>query len=184
MTLAAFRGECLLSFDIETSGPIPGKYSMVSIGACAVEDQSKSFYREVVPMTLQFVPEAMRIIGRDISYFQDSGKEPPDVMRELDEWVHSTSGFRIPIFVAFNAPFDWSFVNWYFHHFLGRNPLGISALDIKALYCGKFGTSWDETRSSEINQRLRRTEYHTHNALDDAKEQAQLLVSVLESNVP
>jgi len=183
VTLDAFQGECLLSFDVETSGPIPGKYSMVSIGACAVEDQNKSFYREVVPLTPEFVPEAMQTIGRNMRYFQDVGMEPADVMGELDRWVHSTSGSRRPVFVAFNAPFDWSFVNWYFYHFLGRNPLGISALDIKALYCGKFGTSWDETRSSKVHQRLHRSEHHTHNALDDAKEQAQLLVSILEADV-
>ena len=40
------------------------------------------------------------------------------------------------MFVGFNASFDWSFVNWYFHKFVGTNPFGVAALDIKAYYMG------------------------------------------------
>ena len=35
-----------ISFDVEASGLIPGKYSMLSIGACVVGDISKQFYKE------------------------------------------------------------------------------------------------------------------------------------------
>jgi hypothetical protein len=38
----------------------------------------------------------------------------------------------------FNAPFDWSFVNYYFHRFTGANPFGFTALDIKAVH-GRYG---------------------------------------------
>jgi ribonuclease T len=32
----AGKKECLISVDVETSGPIPGDYSMLSLGACVV----------------------------------------------------------------------------------------------------------------------------------------------------
>ena len=45
------------------------------------------------------------------------------------------------VFVGFNAPFDWSFVNYYFHRFLGHNPFGFTAVDIKAYYMGAADTT-------------------------------------------
>lgn len=45
-------------------------------------------------------------------------------------------------YVGFNASFDWSFVNYYFDLFLGENPFGIAALDIKSMYSGAADCSW------------------------------------------
>lgn len=52
-----------------------------------------------------------------------------------------------PVFVGFSAPFDWQFINWYFHVFLRRNPFGINAIDIKAYYMGFPGSTWVNTSS-------------------------------------
>jgi DNA polymerase III epsilon subunit-like protein len=77
--------------------------------------------------------------------------------------------------VGFNAPFDWSFVNYYFHRFAGKNPFGFTALDIKALYMGATGCSWRNTRSSIISEHLKPTLSGTHDALSDARYQAEIL---------
>ncbi|MEA8422134.1 hypothetical protein PZT50_22700 [Pseudomonas aeruginosa] len=52
-------------------------------------------------------------------------------MQRFKVWVEQVTpeGARA-VFVGFNASFDWSFVNHYFHYFLGENPFGIAALDI------------------------------------------------------
>src|SRR4030066_70658 len=63
--------------------------------------------------------------------------------------------------------FDWAFVNWYFHTYLGRNPFGIGPIDIKAYFMGLKGGSWEDTRSSRIPERFKGTAEQTHNALDD-----------------
>jgi len=83
--------------------------------------------------------------------------------------------------VGFNASFDWAFVNWYFHIFLGENPFGIGALDIKAYYMGFSGCSWRDTRSSQISPPFRSSRHQTHNALDDARAQAEVFEKLLRS---
>jgi hypothetical protein len=36
--------EAYVSVDVETAGPYPGQYSMLSIGACLVADRQRTFY--------------------------------------------------------------------------------------------------------------------------------------------
>jgi DNA polymerase III epsilon subunit-like protein len=85
------------------------------------------------------------------------------------------------VFVGFNAPFDWMFVADYFHRYLGGNPFGVSALDLKALYMGKFDVArWAETTKRAIAKRIVVEGAHTHQALDDAREQAELARRLLE----
>ena len=70
-------------------------------------------------------------------------------MAAFGAWATSLAGNdRTLVFVGFNAPFDRSFVNYYFHLFTGGNPFGFTALDIKALYMGVTGCSWADTRSA------------------------------------
>ena len=86
---------------------------------------------------------------------------------------------RQPIFVAFNAPFDWMFVNDYFHRFLGRNPFGFAALDLKAFYMGLTGVHWSETRMRYVAGRYLGNHPLTHHALCDAQDQAGLFRKML-----
>ncbi len=84
-----------------------------------------------------------------------SGLTAEAAMRKLEEWVKSVADeSSSPVMVGFNAPFDWSFINYYFHRFLGRNPFGFSAIDIKAYYMGVSGSSWHDTRSSVMRKTL------------------------------
>jgi DNA polymerase III epsilon subunit-like protein len=102
-----------------------------------------------------------------------NGKAPTQAMEDFAKWVARTTGDATPVFVGFNAPFDWSFINYYFHHFLGHNPFGFAALDIKSLYMGLTGCSWRDTRSSEVVKALQPQLHGNHNALDDALAQAE-----------
>jgi len=86
---------------------------------------------------------------------------------------------RRPIFVAFNAPFDWMFVNDYFHRFLGRNPFGHAALDLKAFYMGLAGVRWSETTMRSVAARYLGNRKLTHHALRDAQDQAELFQKML-----
>ncbi len=100
-------------------------------------------------------------------------------MRSFAEWIAEMSKKQVSVFVGFNAAFDWSFVSWYFHRYLGSNPFGIAGIDIKSYYMGKMGCSWDDTRSSTIKEQLQPLEYdQTHNALEDAIAQAKLFCKI------
>jgi DNA polymerase III epsilon subunit-like protein len=108
-------------------------------------------------------------------HLASDGLEPADAMGRLDVWVRDQAAGRWPVFVGFNAPFDWMFVADAFWRYLGRNPFGISALDLKSLYMGSHGVaSWEQTRKVDIERELGLRFEHTHNALQDARDQARL----------
>jgi ribonuclease T len=166
--------EVYISVDIESAGPIPGKYSMLALGACEVGQTGNQFYIEIRPINNLFVPEAMNVIGKPLSDFEKSGVAAADAMQKFLDWINRTSQKRIPVFVGFNGTFDWSFVNWYFHAYLKSNPFGFGGIDIKSYYMALRGCSWEDTRSSRIPAEFKGDSPHTHNALDDAIEQAQM----------
>jgi ribonuclease T len=166
--------EIYFSVDIEASGPIPGEYSMLSLGACLVDAVDHTFYAELRPISDRFVPAALEVTGFDLRELSTRGQQPITVMQNLLDWVAAESHGVSPVFVGFNAGFDWSFVNWYFHKFLGKNPFGVAPLDIKAYYMGLAGCSWEQTKSSKLPETLKpdRVERKPHNALSDAVYQA------------
>jgi DNA polymerase III epsilon subunit-like protein len=172
--------ETYISVDVETSGPIPGKYSMLSLGACVVSDAEKKFYMELKPTTGAFLPEALDVSGLSMGDLYKNGEDPKEGMVKFENWISEVSLGGRPVFVAFNATFDWSFVNYYFHQFIGRNPFGISGLDIKAYYMGKLGTSWSNTTKNRLEGEFLSDKPHTHNALDDAIEQADIFEKLLK----
>jgi hypothetical protein len=96
-------------------------------------------------------------------------------MQKFQAWAKGQVGENETlIFVGFNAPFDWSFINYYFHKYVGENPFGFAALDIKAYYMGATGCTWSETRSSRMSADLRPKRHGDHKALHDAQYQAEL----------
>ena len=170
-----------VSVDVEASGPNPSSYSLLSIGACMAFEPTKTFSVELQPVTDAFTPEALRVGGLDMERLRAEGLPPEQAMREFDDWIRqSTPGDQVPVFVGFNAPFDWMFVADYFHRFLGRNPFGHKALDIKALFMGTTGSRWAETSFESIAEHYGLEQRAlTHDALEDALVQAALLRRVL-----
>jgi DNA polymerase III epsilon subunit-like protein len=149
---------------------------MIAIGACLVTDPEVGFYREIRPLLgMPWDRATERIHRLTPAYLEEHGLEPPQAMLDLDGWLEASAPGRQPIFVGFNAAFDWMFVADYFHRFLGRNPFGISALDLKGLYMGRHALQrWDATRFSEVRRTYPTRRQLTHHALDDARAQAEL----------
>nr|ACP17985.1 putative exonuclease RNase T and DNA polymerase III [Pseudomonas nitroreducens] len=167
--------EIFVSVDIEASGPIPGKYSMLSIGACVTSDTAQRFTCYLKPISDEFVPAAMEVTGLSLNKLREEGLSPIKAMKQFKVWVDSLAGEGASvIFVGFNASFDWAFVNYYFHEFIGENPFGIAALDIKSMYFGVAGSTWKSTRSSDIDKVLNPSSKGDHDALHDAVYQAEL----------
>ena len=177
--------ETFVSVDVETSGPIPGEFSLLTIGACAVDTPERTFSCRLKPIGDRVDPEAMAVTGLSLDELRENGHEPAAAMAEFAAWLSRLAGAGDqPVFVGLNAPFDWSFVSYYFHRFVGANPFGFAALDIKAFYMGATGCRWDETKSSAMAARLRPAGRGTHDALDDAVYQAELFRLVRELALP
>lgn len=165
---------CFISVDVEASGPFPPAFSMLSIGACLVDDDSVTFRRLLRPISQLTDPKAMQVSRLSMEELSRTGLDPAGVMREFDQWVQAQAGSRTPVFVGLNAAFDWAFVNYYFLTYGSSNPFGFAPLDIKAYYAGATGVEWLEARSSRMAERLRATKRATHDALEDAIAQAEL----------
>jgi DNA polymerase III epsilon subunit-like protein len=168
--------EVYISVDVESSGPIPGEYSLLSIGACSIYMPEKMFQCELQPASAKHDPEALAVTGLSIAHLEKNGTPAVQAMQQFEGWLESclTSQEEKLVFVGFNASFDWSFINYYFHKYLGRNPFGFAALDIKALYMGATGAAWCETKSSKMDNVLKPQRKGTHDALADALYQAEL----------
>lgn len=176
--------EAFVSVDVEAAGPHPSGYALLSIGACLVADPRHGFYVELKPDSHHATEEALRVSQFSIEKLLETGVPAAEAMAQFEAWVavEVPSG-QEPIFVAFNAPFDWMFVNEYFHRHLGKNPFGHSALDIKAFYMGMTGVQWSQSTFHHIATRYMEGRSLTHNALQDARDQAFMFQAMLEDNL-
>ncbi len=156
--------------DVETDGPIPGDYSMISFGAVLVnEPLNQTFYGQLKPVSDKFIPEALAVSNHtreETMGFND----PARVMQEFKQWINSVSKDR-PIFISDNNGFDWMFICWYFHHFIGENPFGFSSQNLGSLYKGIMKDTF------QTFKQLRKTT-HTHHPVDDAKGNAEALLTM------
>ena len=170
-----------ISVDVETAGPNPGNYSLLSIGACLIVDSQREFYVELQPINDKLTPEAYAVHGLSLEVLAQHGLPPPEAMARFARWLKEVipAGEK-PIFVALNAPFDWMFINDYFHRYLGYNPFGYAALDIKAYFMGMSGVSWRQSTQKVIAARYQFDRRLTHHALRDAQDQAELFRLMLE----
>jgi DNA polymerase III epsilon subunit-like protein len=171
--------ETLISVDVETAGPHPTGYSMLSIGACPVADPAEGFYVELKPVNDAITTEALSIGGLTLEHLEATGVDPAAAMERFADWVAGVvPEGDVPVFVGFNAAFDWMFVCDYFERFLGRNPFGHSAIDIKSYYLGMAGGTWAETSMRFLSPRYLDGRPLSHNALGDAQDQAVLFAAI------
>ena len=156
---------------------------MLSIGACFVYNPHIEFAMMLQPISDKAIEEALKVSGITLEEAYKVGLPPKEAMSQFENWlIQNIPENATPVFVGLNAPFDWSFINYYFLKYLNRNPFGISAIDIKALFMGATKCSWHDTKSSSIDKYVHPTLQGDHNALHDAKYQAELFRLVYELN--
>jgi DNA polymerase III alpha subunit (gram-positive type) len=180
--------EVYVSTDVETDGPIPGPHSILSIGSAAyLPDKTLvstfSANLELLPgasgdpRTMEWwrtQPEAWEACRQD--------PRPPEVaMREYTAWLKGLPGK--PVFVAYPASFDFTFVYWYLIRFTCHSPFSHSALDIKTYARARRKTAYRESMKRNMPKRWFEKLPHTHRALDDAIEQGALFCNMLTENL-
>lgn len=171
--------ENYICVDVETAGPNPADYAMLSIGAVRVAEPERGFYIELLPDRDKQTDEAESVHGLSLERLAREGTPPAQAMTRFAEWLRQVGGAREPIFVAFNAPFDWMFVNDYFHRYLGSNPFGHRALDMKALFMGLHHTAWGDTSFHQVSSHYGLQTSLPHYALEDARRTAEVFAAMM-----
>jgi Exonuclease len=187
------RPDFYISADVETDGPMPGPFSLLSFGLAAIgrydgrrfarlPPQEHTFYRELRPISDEFEQDALNVNGLDRDRLLAEGADPAAAMSEAADWVRTISVGHRPVLVAYPVAFDWAFLYWYFERFAqGGSPFGHSScLDIRTQYQALAGTVFDRSGKAAMPGFLQPSSPHTHNALDDAIEQGELFANLLE----
>lgn len=161
--------------DVESDGPCPGLYNMISFGLVSVLNPEDSFLGEVAPIVPNpGIAAARQAVGVSFET-QKSFRPAEEVMKDAFGWLSELSGGQRVTIWSDNPAFDWQFWNWYCHKFIGENPAGFSARRIGDLDAGRRNaplnaTAWKKHRVTK----------HTHNPVDDARGNAEALRWILE----
>jgi hypothetical protein len=186
------RPDVYVSADVETDGPIPGLHSLLSFGLAVAgvfdgavftrrEPTADTFYRELRPTGRSFEPEALAASGLDRGELVRRGADPATAMAEAAAWVARVCADGRPVLVAYPAVFDFPWLYRYFVTFTGSCPFGFSGcLDMKTMYAVKAGVPVALAVKSRMPATVRPSRPHTHHALDDAIEQADLFANLME----
>ena len=179
------------SADVETDGPIPGPYSMLSFAlayAGAYDGQTfykppsyeDTFYVELKPISAQFEKQALDVNGLDRDRLIAQGEEPTAAMTRAAAWVRARAGIGSPVIVAYPLSFDWSWLYWYFVQYSKTgSPFGYSrGYDIKTAIAVKLQRMVSASGRSRIPEAVKSNFPHTHHALDDALEQAEIFANI------
>lgn len=168
----------MLSFGLT----VTGRYDGASL--VAANPDERTFYRELRPAFAEFERDALAVTGLDRSELLRCGADPAAAMCDAYAWVIKAAGADRPVMVAFPLAFDWLWLQWHFLHFCpDGSPFSFSScLDMKTLFWARQGAPTDHAGKSDLPPELRPTRRHTHNALDDAIEQAELFIRLWPFN--
>lgn len=187
------KTDIYFSADIETDGPIPGPFSILSIALvyAGAFDGIKfhrpkkydcTFYRELKPISQRFDPEALKVNGLNRDALIFSGEQPEQAMTEAARWVSRIASSGRPVLAAYPLSFDWAWLYWYFAQFsIEGSPFDHSrCYDMKTAYAVKACIPISQAGRSNLLPFLRPIKQHTHHALDDAIEQAEIFANIFE----
>jgi hypothetical protein len=142
--------DAYFSADVETDGPIPGPFSMLSFAIVYAgsfdgqrferpKNYERVFYRELKPISSEFQEEALKVNGLDRDRLLIEGNSPEIMMMDAYKWVKDNCGNANLVLVSYPLSFDWSWLYWYFIRFSAEgSPFGYSrCFDIKTALVGK-----------------------------------------------
>jgi hypothetical protein len=174
--------ELYVAVDVEADGPIPGPYSMISLGMAVAGRPDLTFYTELRPISEEFVPQALAVSGLDRQRLLREAPSAEEAMSAAARWVTALRHFGRPVFLAAPAVWDGMFLHWYFVRFTGRSPFGAtgSGVDLRSYWMGRTGCHWANARKDSIKKALGLADLpHTHHAGEDAAELAQVFHAAL-----
>jgi len=185
--------EIYFSVDIETDGSIPGPYSMRSVGICVSTETEfcvDTFYAVLQPLPHSTVEPDVLAWWRSTPENQEQwaklqvNQEPAEAaMHRLADWIQMVGEKhkRLPVCVASPSGYDYTFLYWYLIRFLGKSPFQHRCLDIRSYTMPLFGRGYLQSGKETLPKIFFSPDLpHTHNALDDAKEQGWLFFQLMQ----
>jgi hypothetical protein len=174
--------EAFIDVDIEADG-IAGFGSILSIGA--ISPFGAEFYRELKPIGCRWLDDNKEFSeqhGLSHERLLIEGEEPLVAIREFAEWtrgVVATEQKTAAVFCAFNASFDFPFIDLYMKEAGVENPYGVAGFCTKSLamaLVSEHQTYWDwkRTKKSGLPAQFVPDGDFTHNALEDARYQQKI----------
>jgi DNA polymerase III epsilon subunit-like protein len=181
--------ETYISVDVETTGPVPGLYSMIELGAVALSSsEGKSFSVCIQPADGELVAIDTLdwwlgdpIRAEQFKAIQAAAIPAEDAMAQFAHWL---TRFRRPVLIGFPIVYDAMFINWYWWRYIRTAPpFSHSGLDIKTIAAQKLDIGYREASKNRIAELapfcFRPDLPHTHRAVDDAAEQLYLYQQLL-----
>jgi hypothetical protein len=180
--------EIYVSTDIEADGPIPGPHSMLSFASVAYGSDKRAL--ATFSANLDTLPGAAPHPKTEQWWQQfpeawaacrHATRAPEAVMREYLAWLQQLPGR--PVFVGWPAGWDFMWIYWYLVRFTGERPFRESALDIRSYAMGMRRCEFARTSRTYLPKRWFDASLpHTHQALDDAREQGAVFCNMLAEN--
>ena len=180
--------EIYVSTDVESDGPIPGPHSMLSFASAAYLANKTllgtfSANLELLPGASGH-PDTMEWWKTQPKAWENcrTDLQPPELAtKEYVRWLESLPG--TPIFVAYPAGFDFTFVYWYLIRFAGKSPFRHDGIDIKTFSMAMLKKEYRASGKRNMPRRWFDDLPHTHVALDDAIGQGALFCNMLAENI-
>jgi hypothetical protein len=164
--------------DVEADG-VPGFGSLLSVGA--VSPWGEAYYSELKPSSERFIKsnrEFCEAHNLERERLMDEGQNPDDAMGELRDWVGDVTNTyekNRPVFSAFNASFDFPWVDLAMREAELKNPFGIAGYCIKSLANHLSPNyDWRKTAKGNLPAEIVPEGDFTHNALEDAVYQQKI----------
>lgn len=194
--------EIYISTDIESDGPIPGEYSMLSLGSVAFTPYGKimgKFYRKLKPLKgARKHPEVMKWWKENKKAYKEATSNPKPsrkVMEEYVKWIEKLSDKNkaIPIFLGWPLSFDHLFTYWYMVKFVKKfqrmHPFHIpfsvnKAIDVNSFVMAHIKKPYLKSRNiQEINKKwFKGIPENSHKSIDDALNQGKAFINILKEN--
>jgi hypothetical protein len=139
---------------LRSHGPCPGKGELTEFGA--VDFASRQTFHGVLFESRPNPDDPAHSVVTGCAF------DPVQVFTDFERWLLSVTRGRC-IFVSDNPAYDFQWINYGFHHAIGRNPFGHSGLRVRDFYAGLVG----HFNNSQGWKRLRVTP-HDHDLVNDA----------------
>lgn len=167
-----------LDIDVEADG-IPGYGSLLSVGA--VSPWGDTYYAELKPTSERYIEEYHDFCEAhqlERSYLLQNGRNLNEVMEELQTWTHElveTHHKEHAVLTAFNASYDFPWINLAMQEVGIESPFGVAGYCIKSL-ANQLSRNydWRMTSKGKLPAVVVPAGDFTHNALEDAQYQQKI----------